>query len=118
LSVAAASDDVSKEPFTGRDNAELSDPDALSEDLASTLRDMSMNDDPKQLNLAPSLWNGNGGVVHGEILKLERDAYETFTAESDTGEDELPLKGGIAWINDAKAMEAKLSKVGGRPTFE
>jgi syntaxin-binding protein 5 len=111
--VSAVSDNVLKEPSISGDRTEPSDPsDVLSEDLASTLRDMSVNDDPKRLNLAPSLWNGNSGVVHAEMLKLEHDAYETFTAESNIGDDELPLKGGIAWMNDAKATEAKLSKVG------
>jgi hypothetical protein len=76
-----------------------------------------MNDDPKRLKLAPSLWNGNGGVVRAEIVKLEREAYETFTAASDTTDDGLPLKGGIAWTNEAKVMEAKLSKVCSHLTF-
>jgi len=86
--------------------------DALCEDLASTLRAMSMNDDPQRLKLPPSLWNGNGGVVQATIVKLERDAYEILTAENDTGDDWLPLKGGVARMNETKGTEAKLSKVG------
>jgi syntaxin-binding protein 5 len=105
-SLSTASGDVSDTP------EELNASDALSEDLASTLRAMSMTDDPKQLKLMPPLWNGNGGVIRGEIVKLERNAYETFTTESDADDDALPLRGGIARMNDTKSMEAKLSKVG------
>lgn len=85
--------------------------DALSEDLSSTLQAMSMTDDPKVLQLPSSLWSGKNGISFGEIIKLDRDAYETFTSEISSGEHWLPLEGGTAWTNQAKANEAVLSKV-------
>lgn len=85
--------------------------DVLSDDLASTLEAMRMTDDPKRLGLPTLLWNGSSGVIHCEIVKLDRDAYETLTGASNTTYDELPLKGGIAWTNETKASEAKMSKV-------
>jgi hypothetical protein len=109
--VSAASDDDIKEGSIDS-SEQLDASDTLSEDLASTLRAMSMNDDPRRLKLPPALWNGEGGIVHGEIYKLERDAYETFIVSSDTSDDELPLKGGTAWTSNAKSTEATLSKVG------
>lgn len=116
--IVSASENVPNEASTTVNaSGPLDVEDALSEDLASTLRAMSMDDDPKRLKLSPSLWNGNSGVVHADIVKLEHDAYETFTAESDIGDDELSLNGGTAWTNEAKAAEAKLSKVGNHLTF-
>jgi hypothetical protein len=117
-SVSDASDHVSNEASTSGVSEPSDASGALSEDLASTLRAMSVNDDPKRLKLPPSLWNGNGGVVHVEIVKLERNAYETFTAESDPSDDGVLFKGGIAWMNDTKTTEAKLSKVGIYLLFE
>lgn len=100
------------EPPTPVDAIETSHTsDALSEDLASTLQAMTMTDDPKSLKLPPTVRSGSSGVIHGETIRVERDAYEAFTAEDNVVDYVLPLKGGIAHVDDMKANEAKLSKV-------
>lgn len=85
--------------------------DVLSEDLASTLEAMTMTDDPKALKMPPPMRTGNGGVDHAEIIKLELEAYETFTSTNTVDDLGLSLKGGIARVDESTASEAKLSKV-------
>lgn len=109
--VSDGADDISNEVPKHDDVAPSDALDDLSEDLTSTLRAMSMTDDPKRANLPSLLWNGKNGVIQGQLVKLEQDAYETFANENQADDDELPLKGGTAWTTDAKANETKLSKV-------
>lgn len=86
-------------------------PGDISEDLAETLQAINMTDDPKRLEVPFSLWNGSSGILHAQIVKIERDAFETLTAEADVNNEALPLTGGVAWSNKTVTNDTKLLKV-------
>ncbi|OBZ79198.1 Lethal(2) giant larvae SRO7 [Grifola frondosa] len=81
----------------------------LEEELQSTLQSMSLTTDPRPVRLPPSLWS----VLGESLVKLEKDAYEVFIREKDCdieGEEALPIKGGVAWIEDTEG-QMKLMKL-------
>jgi hypothetical protein len=82
--------------------------DALAEDLASTLQAMKMDEAPRRLRLPPPLSNG---IIDGRLVKLERDAYERLSTQGGANNEDLPLHGGLAWADESKTKEMKLSKV-------
>lgn len=88
-----------------------SDSDDIVEDLTSTLNDMQMEADPRRLRLPTALEFGSSGLISGQLLRLEREVYETLVTSETPDNDALPLKGGIAWADETKANELKLSKV-------
>jgi syntaxin-binding protein 5 len=85
--------------------------DALDDDLASTLRSLQISDDPKRLQLPSALMNGSSGLLNGQLLKVETDTYQTLVDGISNDEFYLPLEGGLAWADDTKRTELKLSKV-------
>lgn len=84
--------------------------DVVSQELASTLEEMTVDEDPRQLRLPLGLWNGKNGITSGILLSVPRDTYESLTSEQVAVDDALPLKGGVAWIEDHE-NEMKLLKV-------
>jgi syntaxin-binding protein 5 len=74
--------------------------DVLSEEIASTLESMQLNDEPKSLETPPAFWSGPLGVTHGDLIAFERDAYETLVMERVHEDDGLRLRGGSAWVDD------------------
>jgi syntaxin-binding protein 5 len=73
--------------------------DTLSDQIASTLESMKLNDDPKSLDTPPAFWSGPIGVTSGDLINLERDSYETLIAGKIPAE-RLIVRGGAAWIDD------------------
>jgi syntaxin-binding protein 5 len=107
LATAEEADQASKGET--RDAADLSE--CLVDTLASTLKSLEMNDEPQRLRLPTSLLNGSSGLLNGQLLKLERDVYQILIGENVADSPIIPLNGGFAWADDAKANELKLSKV-------
>jgi hypothetical protein len=85
--------------------------DVLTEDLAATLQSMTINEEPKKINLPPSLWSGSEAVVDATLFSLDRIAYETLLRASEPGSDELPLEGGISVPDENVAGTIKYAKV-------
>ena len=85
--------------------------DALTEDLAITLQSMTVNEEPKKLNIPPSLWSGSDAVVDASLFSLDRIAYETLSRASEPGSDDLHLEGGISVPDDNVAGTIKYAKV-------
>jgi hypothetical protein len=85
--------------------------DAIGDDLASTLRSLQMSDEPKRLQLPTALMNGSTGLLNGQLLKVETDTYQTLADGNVNDVLYLPLEGGLAWADDTKKTELKLSKV-------
>ena len=71
----------------------------LSEEIASTLESMKLDDNPKSLEVPPALWSGPIGVTSGALLNLERDTYEVLVSGKFHSEG-LKLRGGAAWVDD------------------
>ena len=88
------------------------DPDTLTQDLAATLQSMTVNEEPKKLNLPPSLWSGSDAIVDASLFSLDRIAYETLSRSSEHGSDDLHLEGGISVPDDNIAGSIKYAKVG------
>jgi syntaxin-binding protein 5 len=86
--------------------------DALTQDLATTLQSMTVNEEPKKLNLPPSLWSGSDAIVDASLFSLDRIAYETLSRSSERGLDDLPLEGGISVPDENIAGTIKYAKVG------
>ncbi|TCD68310.1 hypothetical protein EIP91_011169 [Steccherinum ochraceum] len=85
--------------------------DVLSNELATTLEFMQVTDDPHVMKLPTSLWNGQGGVLDGQLIAIERDAYEIFVdIRGIERAHELNLHGGTAWVEDFQS-EMKLMKL-------
>lgn len=85
--------------------------DALTEDLAATLQSMTVSEEPKKINLPPSLWSGSDAVVDASLFSLDRIAYETLLRASEPGSDELPLEGGVSVPDENVAGTIKYAKV-------
>ena len=88
------------------------DRDALSQGLAATLQSMTVNEEPKKLNLPSSLWSGSDAIVDASLFSLDRIAYETLSRSSEHGLDDLPLEGGISVPDENIAGMIKYAKVG------
>lgn len=86
--------------------------DALSQDLAATLQSMTVNEEPKKLNLPPSLWCGSDAIVDASLFSLDRIAYETLSRSSEHRSDDLHLEGGISVPDENIAGTIKYAKVG------
>ncbi|KAF9469810.1 lethal giant larvae like, C-terminal-domain-containing protein [Collybia nuda] len=86
--------------------------DVLTNKLATTLKVLQASDEPEQLRLPTMLVNGHSGLVHGQLLKMERDIYDQLVNVKldDENDLELPLKGGVAWADDTQTNDLKLSK--------
>ncbi|THH26967.1 hypothetical protein EUX98_g7215 [Antrodiella citrinella] len=98
-------------PSGSVDTEVVSPIDVLTDELANTLEFMQVTDDPQQLRLPPSSWNGPSGIVSGQLVVLERDAYEIFVDDRDVDHTaELRLHGGVAWVEDFQG-EMKLMKL-------
>lgn len=86
--------------------------DSLADDLAMTLKALQTSNEPRRLRLPTALVNGTSGLAHGQLLKFERETYDRLIDDKlDVIDDQLPLKGGVAWANDIQANDLKLSKV-------
>lgn len=93
------------------DSAGLLSPDALTlKELSSTLKDLRSSADPKPLRLHASLWDACTGLLGGQLIKMEREPYDRMIALH-VDDPILPLKGGLAWTEEKKASEYKMSKV-------
>ncbi|KAF8899078.1 lethal giant larvae like, C-terminal-domain-containing protein [Infundibulicybe gibba] len=84
-------------------------PEALAENLASILESLEIDEEPQVVRLPVTLSYGNSGVIDGQLVKLERDVYQTLMHSGDAS-PQLELKGGVAWADEAQANEIKLAK--------
>ena len=94
------------------EETERDDRDALTQDLAATLQSMTINEEPKKLNIPPSLWSGSDVIVGASLFSLDRIAYETLSRSSEHGVDNLPLEGGISVPDENISGKIKYAKVG------
>jgi syntaxin-binding protein 5 len=94
------------------EETEGDDRDALTQDLAATLQSMTVNEEPKKLNLPPSLWSGSDAIVDASLFSLDRIAYETLSRSSELGLGDLHLEGGISVPDEKIAGTIKYAKVG------
>ena len=97
--------------YDGSKEKKIDPMDTLYDDLAFTLRSLQMSDEPKRLQLPPTLMNGSIGLQNGQLLKVETDTYHRLAGGSIDDTLCLPLAGGLAWADDTKKTELKLSKV-------
>ncbi|CAL1694488.1 unnamed protein product [Somion occarium] len=84
--------------------------DLLSQELASALASMKLDDDPRQLQLPASLWNGPNSILGGTLYALEKSVYEILVDARDFLDQSLHLRGGVAWVEDIQG-EMKLLKL-------
>lgn len=88
-----------------------SDPDSVSDDLASTLESMKLADDPHRLDLPTPLWNGNSSITDGDILRLDADQYKSLLGPgTEIAESSYGLSGGVTWTDDTEG-ESRHAKV-------
>ncbi|KAF7307215.1 WD40 containing SNARE-dependent exocytosis protein [Mycena indigotica] len=100
----------SNDPPTDQDDPDTkSASQAVEDDLADILKDMTLNDDPRVIALPSPLSFGTTGLMHLQLCSLDRDAYEAFIGEGNT-DLSLPLNGGAAWNDDSLEREIKLAK--------
>lgn len=85
--------------------------DALTQDLATTLQSMTVNEEPKKLHIPPSLWSGPDAIVDASLFLIDRPAYETLSRGSESRTDDLPLEGGISVPDEELAGTIKYAKV-------
>ena len=75
----------------------------LSDEIASTLESMKMHDDPQSLDAPPTFWSGPTGVIGGDLISLEKEAYQILVSDEST-ESPLGLRGGSAWVDDDEGL--------------
>lgn len=109
LELLASAQETSRS--AGQAEAEGDDRDALTQDLAATLQSMTVNEEPKKLNLPPSLWSGSDAIVGASLFSLDRIAYETLSRPSEHGLGDLHLEGGISVPDENIAGTIKYAKV-------
>ncbi|KAJ7109928.1 lethal giant larvae like, C-terminal-domain-containing protein [Mycena epipterygia] len=97
---------ASSEPTT----AEVTESGSLVDDLASTLKDMTVNDDPHTLRLPTPLSFASSGIFGTHLLTLDRDAHDLLVGGEKADPFALSLKGGAAWSDESKAREIRLAK--------
>ncbi|KAJ6575407.1 lethal giant larvae like, C-terminal-domain-containing protein [Mycena capillaripes] len=83
---------------------------SLVDDLASTLKSLTVDDDPHGLQLPIPLWFGSTGVLQTQLLTLDREAHESLVGGEKVYPFSLPLKGGAAWGDESKTREIRLAK--------
>ncbi|RDB29510.1 Uncharacterized protein C1F3.03 [Hypsizygus marmoreus] len=83
---------------------------SLADDLASTLQSLQQSGEPQHLRLPTTLSDGSTGLLDGQLLKLERETYQTLIGDNSPNNLSLPLKGGLAWSDEAKVNDLKLAK--------
>ncbi|KAJ6483896.1 WD40 containing snare-dependent exocytosis protein [Mycena vulgaris] len=83
---------------------------SLVDDLASTLKSLTVNDDPRPLRLPTPLSFANSGIFGAQLLTLDRDSHGLFVGGEGADAFVLPLKGGAAWSDESKAREIRLAK--------
>ncbi|KAJ3988441.1 WD40 containing snare-dependent exocytosis protein [Lentinula detonsa] len=66
------------------------------DDLAKTLKDLQMENEPRRLLLPGYLGNGTSGLLGGEIRTVTKDAYSSLV-QADASRHALCLKAGLAW---------------------
>ena len=111
LEFLATAQEVSQSAGQAKGEEEEDCHDALTEDLAATLQSMTVSEEPKKINLPPSLWSGSDAVVDASLFSLDRIAYEILLRASEPGSDELPLEGGISVPDENVAGTIKYAKV-------
>lgn len=111
LELLASTQDASRSAGQAEET-EGDDRDALTQDLAATLQSMTVNEEPKKLNLPPSLWSGLDAIVDASLFSLDRIAYETLSRSSEHGLGDLHLEGGISVPDENIAGTIKYAKVG------
>ncbi|GJE89618.1 hypothetical protein PsYK624_057220 [Phanerochaete sordida] len=74
--------------------------DIVTDEIAQTLESMQLHDEPKSLDTPAAFWSGPVGVTSGELISVERDAYERLVRGTAREEDGLHLRGGTAWVDD------------------
>ncbi|KAJ3908951.1 WD40 containing snare-dependent exocytosis protein [Lentinula edodes] len=67
------------------------------DDLADTLQDLQINNDPRRLQLPGYLSNGTSGLLGGVIRTLSKDAYSFLVQTDAPAHAALSLKAGYAW---------------------
>ncbi|KAE9409115.1 hypothetical protein BT96DRAFT_953546 [Gymnopus androsaceus JB14] len=67
------------------------------DNLATTLQDLQMSNEPHRLKLPSYLSNSSRGLLAGSILTVTKDAYATLIQTQD--DHVLPLKAGFAWLD-------------------
>ncbi|KAG6842463.1 hypothetical protein C0991_007593 [Blastosporella zonata] len=82
----------------------------LASDLADTLRDLDESCDPQKVLIPAALSHGKSGVLGGQLLKIEKEIYQTLAAGKASSVLALPLNGGQAWADEIKDKELKLAK--------
>ncbi|KAF5385371.1 hypothetical protein D9615_001225 [Tricholomella constricta] len=83
---------------------------SLADDLADTLQSLQQSDEPRRLMLPPALLNGSSGLLDGQLLKLNRETYQTLVQGTTEEGLHLPLKGGQAWAIESRANDLKIAK--------
>ena len=83
----------------------------MSQEITNTLASLQLDDDPKALALPPFLWNGPSGVTSGDLVSLEKDAYEVLVrGVQEDVENAINLRAGSACVSDDDG-EMKLMRV-------
>jgi syntaxin-binding protein 5 len=82
---------------------------SLDDDLAATIAAMGIADDPAEIELPLTFWNGKHSPNSVHIIKLERDAHNKLIRERKL-EEACPFNGGEAYAEDTH--DARLAKVG------
>ncbi|KAK7063993.1 WD40 containing snare-dependent exocytosis protein [Favolaschia claudopus] len=80
------------------------------DDLESTLKSLTLNDDPRIITLPLPLWLSSSGAYQAELFTLDRDSHALLVG----GETEYPytlsLKGGAALNVEDVTRELRLAK--------
>ena len=112
LEFLASAQEALRSARHAKDKEEEDSDDGLTEDLAATLQSMTVDEEPKKLNIPPLLWSGPDAIVDARLFTLDRVAYETLSRTSEPGSDDLLLEGGVSIPDEEVAGTIKYAKVG------
>lgn len=101
---------ISPRPGTdAQNNSEHSD---VVHNLSATLKDMALSgEEPLPMHIPSKLYSGLGGVYCAQLLTLERSMHGVLVGQQlVSGDADLPIVGGSAWIDDKRLSELRLSR--------
>lgn len=100
---------TSPPPVTAQSPSKCDD---VTHDLSATLNDMTLSVEPLPIHVHSKLYSGPSGVFYTRLLSLQRGTHDVFVGQqSMSGDTELPIAGGSAWMEDKRLSELRLSKV-------
>ncbi|KAG1765082.1 lethal giant larvae like, C-terminal-domain-containing protein [Suillus occidentalis] len=96
----------------GTDPQNSSEHNDVMHNLSATLEGMILGGkEPLPMHIPSKLYSGLGGVSYAQLLTFQRGMHDVLVGQQPvSGDADLPITGGSAWIDDKRLSELRLSR--------